>query len=435
MKLLTQTNRIYFGFSLVIYLLTAIAFYQIVRLLIYDDVESRLRVERRDFEAYVRTHQVWSGSPTFVENKIDVARASSPVSVSELFTDTLIQNRYDTELVPFRQLTFYAPIQGVLHRVSIRKSLIQSYRLIEGVSLTMAVFLGLLLGGMFWFQGKLSERVWRPFYGTLARMKEFNLSHNDPLDLMPSGITEFSELNQVLQKMADKMQQDYRNLKEFTENASHEMQTPLALINAKVEQLIQSEQLTTAQTHWIDTIYQASRRMARLNQGLLLLAKIENRQFAAVQAIDLTAELIQRLTDMDEVLLHKQIGMSILPGEAFQVLLPPLLADSLLTNLLSNAIRHNQSGGHIEVRSSVERLQLRNTGPALVAEPEALFKRFKKGANGNESVGLGLAIVKQICDTYGLKIIYQYDEGIHTLSLTTVNSKTTTSSSLDAAGY
>ena len=423
MKLLTQTNRIYFGFSLVIYLLTAIAFYQIVRLLIYDDVESRLRVERRDFEAYIRTHQVWSGSPSFVENKIDVARANPIMTASEVFTDTLIQNRYDVELVPFRQLTFYAPIKGVLYQVSIRKSLIQSYRLIEGISLTMAVFLGLLLGGTFWFQGKLSERVWRPFYATLARMKEFDLSRNDSLYLKSSGISEFSELNQVLQKMADKMQQDYRNLKEFTENASHEMQTPLALINAKVEQLIQSEQLTTTQTQWIDSIYQASRRISRLNQGLLLLAKIENRQFADVQAIDLTAELTRRLADMDEVLVHKQISATVLPGEAFWAQLPPQIADSLLTNLLSNAIRHNQPGGRIEVHSSDDQLQLKNTGPVLVMEPEALFERFKKGISNNESIGLGLAIVKQICDTYQLEIAYHHEKGIHALILTAGNAK------------
>jgi signal transduction histidine kinase len=175
--------------------------------------------------------------------------------------------------------------------------------------------------------------------------------------------------------------------------------------------------LTTAQTQWIDTIYQASRRMSRLNQGLLLLAKIENRQFVNSQAIDLTDELILRLKDMDEVLLHKQISTNILPGEAFWARLPPLLADSLLTNLLSNAIRHNQLGGRIEVRSSAYYLQLKNTGPAPTVEPEALFKRFKKGSSSNETVGLGLAIVKQICDTYQLTISYQYEEGMHTLSL------------------
>ncbi|MBD2701406.1 HAMP domain-containing histidine kinase [Spirosoma sp. BT702] len=421
MKLLAQTNRIYFIFSLVLYLLTAFAIYQIVRLLIYDEVESRLKVEKRDFEAYIRTHNNWSSIPYFVENKIEVTRAEPTTQVKEVFSDTLILNRYDNELIPFRQLTFYESIDGVIHRVAIRKSLIQSYRLIEAVSLTMVLFLGVLLLGMFWFQGKLSERIWRPFYNTLARIKQFDLSHNASLNLEQPTINEFRELNQVLQKMADKMQHDYRNLKEFTENASHEMQTPLALINAKVEQLIQSEKLTNQQTHWIDGIYQASRRMSRLNQGLLLLAKIENRQFADVQPVDLTDELIQRLMDVEEILLHKHIKTTIELEAPFQTLLPPLLAESLLNNLVSNAIRHNQSGGCIQVRSSAHQLQLSNTGLELQTDPETLFKRFKKESGEHESVGLGLAIVKLICDTYQLSVTYQYEAGMHTLTLEKVH--------------
>lgn len=420
MKLLNKTNRIYLAFSLVIYLLTAIAFYQIIRLLIYDEVESRLKVEKRDFETYVHSHNAWSSSPYFVENKIEVVPVRQGASGGEAFADTLIRNRYDDELIPFRQLTFYTPIQGKMHRIEIRKSLIQTYRLIEVISITMALFLGLLLLGTFWFQSRLSVQLWNPFYETLSRIKLFDLRNSTPLTLAQPDITEFSELNEVLRKMADKMQHDYRNLKEFTENASHEMQTPLALINAKVEQLIQSEQLTKAQTNWIDGIYEASRRMSRLNQGLLLLAKIENGQFADAQPIDLTAELTQRLTDMEEVLLHKQITVTMHPGDAFHVLLPPFLAESLLSNLVSNAIRHNLPGGCIDVGSSANQLWLRNTGPALATDPANLFLRFRKETNNSTSVGLGLSIVKQICDTYQLAVSYGYADGRHMLTLTRV---------------
>ncbi len=418
MKLLAQTNRIYLGFSLVVYLLTALAFYQISRLLIYDEVESRLRVEKQDFEAYARTHNAWASSPYFVENKIEITPVPGPVQPGEAFVDTLIYNHYDNEMTPFRQLTFFTPIHGQLYRVEIRKSLIQTYRLIEVITVTMVLFLGLLLLGMFWFQSRLSGRLWLPFYDTLSRVKTFDLRQGSPLQLHPSSITEFSELNDVLTKMADKMQHDYQGLKEFTENASHEMQTPLALINAKVEQLIQSSQLTENQSDWIDGIYQASRRMARLNQGLLLLAKIDNGQFGDTHTVDLTAELMQRLTDMDEVITHKQLTVSSNLREPFRVQLPPFLADSLVTNLISNAIRHNQPGGAIHVCSSAETLALSNTGFAPVTDPGTLFDRFKKGAANAESVGLGLAIVRQICHSYELGVDYQYQSGIHTLTLT-----------------
>lgn len=413
MKLLAKTNQIYLAFSLAIYLFAGLAFYQVVRILIYREVESRLRVERLDFEAYIKLHKSWSDSTYFIENKIDVDPVGAHPRQVESFTDTLIQNRYDNELMPFRQFTFYAPIQGVTHRVSIRKSLIQSYQLMEVITATMAVCLGLLLLGTFWFQGKLSGRLWHPFYETLSRIKRFNLANTTPLQLDKPEITEFRELNEVLRKMGDKMQQDYRSLKEFTENASHEIQTPLALINAKVEQLIQSEKLTETQGRWIEDIYQASRRMARLNQGLLLLAKIENHQFTANHTIDLTALLSEKLDDMDEVLVHKQIAVQISQSVPFEVQLPPSLADSLVTNLVNNAIKHNHANGRVELSSDGQQLWLGNTGSALISSPERLFERFKKEGSSSDSVGLGLAIIKEICDNYGLQVDYQEHNGWH----------------------
>jgi signal transduction histidine kinase len=416
-KLLAKTNRIYLIFSLVIYLLTALSFYQIIRYLIYDEVESRLQVEKRDFETYVRSHNAWSSSPYFVENKIQVVPVGEGTDRGESLTDTLIKNRYDNELIPFRQLTFYEPIEGVMHRVSIRKSLIQTYRLIEVVSFTMTIFLGFLLVGTFWFQSRLSGRLWHPFYDTLSRVKEFDLTSGNALRLGQPEITEFNELNEVLRKMADRLQQDYRSLKEFTENASHEMQTPLALINAKVEQLIQTEQLTENQTHWIQSIYEASRRMSRLNQGLLLLAKIENRQFVDTQTVDLTELITQKLVAMDEVLAYKQLTVRLENKAAFEVQLPLSLADILVTNLVNNAIRHNQTGGYIELNSSGQYLALSNPGSKLISTPDRLFERFKKEGNGPDSIGLGLPIVQQICHTYGLQIDYREQSGVHQFHL------------------
>ncbi|MFN8343603.1 MAG: HAMP domain-containing sensor histidine kinase [Spirosomataceae bacterium] len=412
MKLLAKTNRIYLAFSVAIYLFAGLAFYQVIKILIYDEVESRLQVEKKDFEDYVRVHDNWS-SAYFIVNKIEVAPARTQIIPPASFSDTLMHNRYNEGLTPFRQLTFYMSIGGIIHKVMIRKSLIQSYRLIEVITGTMATCLVLLLLGTFWFQGKLSGRLWHPFYETLSRIKRFNLTGGVPLQLEKTEIDEFKELNEVFVKMGEKMQQDYRSLKEFTENASHEMQTPLALINAKVEQLIQTEKLTETQTHWIEDIYQASRRMARLNQGLLLLAKIENHQFTDNQSIDLGKLLADKLKDMEEVMTFRQISVRIAHQAPFTVTFSPALADSLVTNLVSNAVKHNHTGGKIELITSTNELLLSNTGGKLTSSPERLFERFKKESTGPESVGLGLAIIKQICDSYGLQISYEETEGRH----------------------
>jgi signal transduction histidine kinase len=403
--------------SLVSYVAVGVAFYWIVKFMIYEEVETRLKVEQRDFEDFIKMHDTWVSNSYFVENKIEVLRVEGRLRRTAIFKDTLIHNRNENNLSPFRQLTFYTQIAGVTHRVSIRKSMIESYKLMEAVSVAMVTFLGLLMISMFLFQRRLSGELWRPFYDTMARIKEFDLTKKEKLQLPHSEITEFIELEDVLKKMADKMQHDYTSLKEFTENASHEIQTPLALINARVEQFIQSKDLSENHTYWIEEIYHASRRMSRLNQGLLLLAKIENHQFAEFENINLAELLVSRVHEFEDILTHKKIQVHSDLKSPFEVQMSPPLAEILLNNILSNAIRHNFPNGQLFLRSSESYLRISNTGNVPKTNPERMFERFKKESAGAESLGLGLAIVKQICDRSGLEIDYIYRESNHSLTI------------------
>ncbi|TLU98809.1 sensor histidine kinase [Dyadobacter luticola] len=417
MKLLEKTSRIYLFTSLFIYLAVGIAFYWIIKFMIYDEVESRLRVEKRDFETYVRTNDTWTNNSYFVENKIEVVPVLGNFKNEVTFTDTLIRNRYEESVDPFRQLTFYTLIGGSPYKVAIRKSMIESYKLIEAISAAMITFLGLLMISMYLFHRRMSGDLWQPFYESLSRIKHFDWTKNDKLEMAGSEITEFNELGDVMEKMASKMQHDYKSLREFTENASHEIQTPLALINARVEQFIQKKDLGQEQTYWIEEIYHAARRMSRLNQGLLLLAKIENQQFTEQEELDLTALVQDKLRDFEDILSHKNIHVEVKSEGSFLSVMSPTLADILLSNLLSNAIRHNYAGGSLNVESGNDYLTISNTGAHLTADPERLFERFKKESSGSESLGLGLAIVKQICDIAGLQITYQNIETLHTIRI------------------
>jgi signal transduction histidine kinase len=417
LKLLEKTSRIYLMASLVIYLAVGITFYWIIKFMIYEEVESRLVVERRDFETYVRANDTWSNNSYFVENKIEVQPVFGQFKNETVFTDTLISNRYEESPDPFRQLTFYTLIGGSPYRVAIRKSMIQSYKLIEAISAAMIAFLGLLLVSTFLFHRSLSGKLWQPFYDSLARIKDFDWTKNKPLETVRSEITEFNELGDVMEKMASKMQHDYRSLREFTENASHEIQTPLALINARVEQFIQSKDLGENHTYWIEEIYHAARRMSRLNQGLLLLAKIENQQFTEQENVDLSALVLNKLKDFEDIIQHKEIKVCIDEQGSFRKIMSPALADILVTNLINNAIRHNDTGGQLRISTNIDHIEVSNTGAALKSDPERLFERFKKESTGAESLGLGLAIVKQICDSCELHISYQYHEPMHVIKV------------------
>lgn len=422
MKLLTKTSRTYFVVSLVVYLAAGCVFYFIIRNVIYKEIESRLLLEKYDFILFVQKWKHWSDENFFVENKIQVVPLpGNEISSRIAFKDTVMYESFAKEAMPFRQLTFQTLIDGKPHMVSIRKSMLEPITLIEVVTGTMMSFLAILLVCTFFIHRRLSKTLWLPFYDSLARIRSFDWTRSETQSdgkggevTFPSGeIQEFNELNLALTRMTTQIRHDYRTLREFTENASHEIQTPLALITARVEQMIQSENLSGEQLQWIQEIYHSSRRISRLLESLLLLSRIENKQFTDVAEEDLAALLALKLDDFSDILKYKRIKVEKSLNHPFRLRISHALQDILLSNLLKNAIRHNHPDGVISIRSEAGMLEIRNTGPDLAVPTEVLFERFRKESGDKESLGLGLSIVRQICDCYDLRVSYLYEKPFH----------------------
>ena len=416
MKLLARTNRYYIFFSIITYAIVAGSFYIVVEYLIYKEVDQRLEVERKDFEHFIETHGYWDESCYFVEDKISLEPTSLLVPATPSFRDTLMINRYSNELVPFREYRFFNKFGDRAYLVSIRKSLIESNELLQFITVVMLVALSVGLLLLYWFQVRISKTIWQPFYDTLSKAKSFDVNEGGGLTLPDEDIHEFTELNSSLTKMTSKIADDYRNLKEFTENASHEIQTPLALINSRIEELIQAKNLSGENMRWIQDIHESTMRLSRLNQALLLLTRIENRQFHDIEELDLSAIVDKRLSELEEVFSHKSITVTHEKRGPFVVNINPALADVLVTNLLNNAVKHNITlNGRISILSDNSQLIFANTGPALTVPPHELFERFRKQHATSGSLGLGLAIVKTICTVYHLEIDYSMNADMHTI--------------------
>ena len=418
MKLLGRTNLFYIAFSLITYVVIAGSFYVLVERMIYREVEDRLKVERRDFEHFVRQHGVWEESCYFVEDKITLLSVSDTLHPLPAFKDTLMDNRYNQQLIPFREHTFYSAVGGELYKVSIRKSLIESKSLLKSITITMLLTLSVGLVLLYVFQRRFSKVLWRPFYQTLAKAKAFDVGDGSALDLTQEPIYEFNELNSELVKMTEKISRDYKNLKEFTENASHEIQTPLALINSRVEELIQEKGVAPNQMSWIQDIHESTLRLSRLNHALLLLSKIENGQFYERDAINVNALIVAKLASLEEIFNLKGITVSLRESGSLILQMNTVLADVLFTNLINNAFKHNVRQGKIEIVIDDRQLLIENTGEELKMKPELLFERFRKQNQSSHSLGLGLAIVKKICDVHELTITYSYSALRHTFRLT-----------------
>lgn len=224
---------------------------------------------------------------------------------------------------------------------------------------------------------------------------------------------EFDELNEVLIQLTQKIANDYRSLKQFSEDASHEIQTPLAIITAKLETLVNDHNLNEKQSDTIRSIFSSVRRLSRLNQGLVLLTKIENNQFVEITPLSINLLTEEKLKDFQELMELKDIQCEMNEKKELMLEANPVLSDILINNLLSNSINHNQANGQIRIAISSTKLEISNSGNRSIQNPDRLFTRFYKENSMAKSVGLGLAIVNKICEVHGWKIEYRFDQKMH----------------------
>ena len=263
----------------------------------------------------------------------------------------------------------------------------------------------------------ISRRILSPFHKTLKAIEHFSLKKDKEIKLPTTRTKEFQQLNYFLKKMTGKAQADYRALKEFTENASHELQTPLAIIRGKLELLLESP-INDEQGNQILSALNSIEKLSKINHSLTLLNKLENQEFSTVEPLNISRHVHAILEDLSELIEMKSITLTKEISERVPVMIHPSLADILLMNLLSNSIRHNFHNGEIHIRLTPERLVVENTGPPPEIPLGQAFDRFQRTSQNNDSVGLGLAIAKQICEVSGLAIKYTFEANRHILTLT-----------------
>src|SRR6185312_1752547 len=287
-------------------------------------------------------------------------------------------------------------------------------QLILVITFSVIVFLLLVL---FIANRFLLAKLWEPFNHTLAQLKHFNLSSKNKIELQKTHINEFEELNETVLFMTQKVKRDYESLKNFTENASHETQTPLSIIKNKIELLLQSENLDQIQINAIQSLNDAASRLSKLNQSLLLLAKIENHQFENAENINFSCVLNQSIENFEELAIIKNITIQKNIDENIFLKINDSLAEILVSNIILNAIKHNFQDGKLKIDLSLNSLIVSNTGDDPHENTEKLFERFKKDSSSGDSIGLGLAIVKTICETYGFVVSYYYKERMHIVKI------------------
>lgn len=329
--------------------------------------------------------------------------------------DILEDNEIETER--FRALKSQIIINNLPYEITIESNVEEADETLLAITTVTFLFFSFLLVGFIILNKNISKKIWLPFRKTLDGLKTFDIQSHKDIAFPSSDIEEFNELNEELETLITRNLKAYLQQKSFIENASHELQTPLAVLKSKLDLLMQTDNLTEEQASLIESVNLPLSRVSRLNKNLLLLAKIENQEFGKIQdEVQLNAAIEHCLELISGYAEEKQIRIVNASNQNLTLKTDALLFESLLNNLIFNAIKYTAPKGEIYINTSNHSITISNSGQKPL-DTTTLFKRFSGTSDENSGTGLGLSIVQQICHRYGWMLKYAFEEDFHVFSI------------------
>lgn len=413
MKLLNHTLKYLSITLLVIISIWAAIFYINMLDEVYDSLDDGLDnykiliINRAHEDSTVLTKD------TFAESNYEIREIGEKEALSrkDVHADTLMYTLNEEDFEPFRMLTSAFTLNNRYYELKVISSMVEEDDLIEDLLYSLIWLYVAMIASIIIVNNFLLKKTWKPFYLLLDQLKQFKLGKDPVIKPAETQVKEFKELNEAVGLLINRSLEAYNGQKQFIENASHELQTPLAICINKLELLTEKEDLTETNLIAIGQVIQTLERLTRLNKSLLLLSKIENKQFQENELVDLNAvfkNLVEEFTDFAE---YKNVSLKLEESGQLNAFMNKNLAEIFITNFIKNAIVHNISNGFVRIMVNPTSFTIYNSGSDAALDPEKIFLRFQKKSNEKNNTGLGLAIVKAIADLYGITIHYSFDNG------------------------
>lgn len=330
------------------------------------------------------------------------------------YKDSMVYIIEKGETEPARILTtIFRDGQGKYHQLTVSTPSIEKEDLKKSIQLWIIFLYVALLLCIILVSVWVFYRNMRPLYILLHWMDEYQTGKNNTPLRNNTKITEFQKLNDAVVRYTERTEQIFEQQKQFIGNASHEIQTPLAICRNRLEMLMEDDSLSEKQLEELIKTHQTLEYITKLNKSLLLLTKIDNKQFSDTKNLELNTHLKQYIEDYKEVYQYKNIQVNIEETGHFYINMNESLATVLLTNLLKNAFVHNIDEGIVQIIITTDSIIFKNTGIKHPLDREHIFERFYQGNKKEGSTGLGLAIVDSICQLQHLKLQYSFEEEKH----------------------
>ena len=421
MKLLSDTYR---KLALLLFLLMAVwgvLFYYAIIDEVVDETDDTLE----NYGEILMESALHDPSILETEGSLMSFYKFTPISEEEgrhyrqVFYDATVYIELEDEDEPVRVMcTAFRMPDGQYYELKLMISILERDDMVEAMLWYLgALFLLFLICTSIGIQLVL-KGVFRPLHRLLDWLHCIQPGKEVPPLDNPTKIREFRQLSDAALDMGNRSYKAYEEQKQFIENASHELQTPLAIVRGKVELLAESEGMTEQQMEQLDEIYATLGRAVKLNKSLLLLSRIENGQYTEMEDVSVDEILDELLPDLMDIYEHKQVRLIRKREEQpFIIRCNHSLAQILVSNLVKNSLLHNREGGELQVLTTPTSLVIKNTGDVPL-DGEKLFRRFYHGMDGKkDSTGLGLAIARSIALSSSLKLTYEWQDGMHTFRL------------------
>lgn len=387
---------------------------------VYDNVDDGLKDRKIQIIKAVYHDPKLLDSKDFGFNEFKI----KPISESEYKEKNRLYNKmfymeYDDKDQPYRVLeTDFIDQFGKRQRLEIRTSTVEQDELVYDLTTALIVLYILLVISIVAVNGYLLNKAMRPFYAILDKLKKYQFGISSVEKPQDYSITEFEELNVEINEMIERNELVFQQQKQFIENASHELQTPLAIVINKIDLAVRNENLDKNSLHLLTEVKGDLRRMAGLNKSLLMLSKIENSQFNQTLKLNFNEKISDLINSYEDFIGFKKIKVDLEEKGDFIADFNPDLADILLSNLLKNAVKYNNQNGVINIIIEDSRLIFRNSGASEPLDSSRIFTRFYKQGADHSSTGLGLSIIRTIIRQYpGWEIMYRYEDGMHSFIL------------------
>ena len=422
--LLSKTTKPFIIYVLIILVISIPAYYLVVDAIWKHELDehndivarktaSQINSLKLSEEKLIETIQLWND----VQPSTNIRKLEKNDNLKDSIF--IVEKPHDflhfEEVDRFRCLSKVIYLNKKPYRFNIETNIEETQETIFFISITTVFLFVLIVGGLLFLNRRLSKSVWKPFRETLDQLKTFSLNNQTKIEFSKTDVSEFDELNQSLNKLIEHNVSAYKTQKEFTENASHELQTPLAILKNKLDILLQNQDLTEKQYQIAEEMNRALSRSSRINKNLLLLAKIDNKQFDS-ETFHLNEVLNQSLEILQEHFEQKNISVNTEISANVKVNGNIGLTEVLINNLILNAIRHTPINGSISIKLNNSVFEVSNSGTEKL-NSDLLFKRFSRFSKDNNGSGLGLAIVQEICKSQNWTINYRFENNNHIFSV------------------